>query len=178
MIAEVRKLRLEPKLEGMELVVRLPDATRVAIQKILGDAKTSEPERSKVYDWWLANFDRGELHHVWPKWLLGDEGQVCLRLPRCIHNMTGVGLDDGGFHQRLNALFAASDRFQGIRAEDKEAFGEALAAATQEGTRARFLAEVQQLLLETYSTTMMDPGVLGPLRTMLEIELKRLTEKT
>ena len=54
-IAQVRMLRLEPKLEGMELVVRLPEATRAAIQKILGEAKDSEPERSKVYDWWLEN---------------------------------------------------------------------------------------------------------------------------
>jgi hypothetical protein len=87
----LKTMRLEMHEEGDLVRVTLDAAVRAKVQGILSSASAKDPERVAVYAWWQQHIDRPERHHIWPKWLLGDEAQVGMMLPRCIHNMAGVG---------------------------------------------------------------------------------------
>jgi len=182
-LVEIGRMSLETEISDGEVPavwVRLSDESRAAIEQLLSEAAAADPSRAKVYAWWQENFDKPERHHVWPKWLLGDAGQATLFLPRCIHNMAGLpGLQEGGFHQRLNALFAKSgDRYlQHVKVEDKRSFEKALKKATDEGKREEVLGRVRKLLLKAYEETVTDKRVRSYVRDRLSEEFDRLSKE-
>lgn len=95
--------------------------------------------------------------------------------------MAGLeGLQEGGFHQRLNRLFRESDDryLQHVKVEDKESFEEALEKAERKGKREEVLQEVRDLLLQAYLESVGDPDVLRHVRDEVGLEFERLAKES
>src|SRR5690606_13884613 len=111
-------------------------------------------------DWWHASYNKAERHHVWPKWLLGDEKQVGMMLPRCVHNMAGDVLHEGGFHQVLDRLFAEDEEFakEGLRSDKPDRVRKFIREhRDRRGVRQR----IRELLEAANRKVLKEPGVLA-----------------
>lgn len=167
-------LSLVSESRGDEVNVTLAPEVSARVKAIFAAAKGNDPERSAVYAWWVEHFEKPERHHVWPKWLLGHEAQVYMVLPRCIHNMTGVGLDDGGFHQVLNRLFEQDPAFGSLKAEDSRTFRRFYEGLGTDADRTLMKQRIRRLLVRTYATVISDAKVLVSTGRRLADEMARI----
>ncbi len=164
---------LEHETRGDMVVVTLPRAVMERIEAALAKGEKSHPGKSAVFAWWRANYGKLEHHHVWPKWLLGDERQVGMMLPRCVHNMAGGELHEGGFHQVLDRMFAEDPEFARARLSPSEP-GRVTQFIRQHPNRIRVLQRIRDLLEDAYEYVLTDPRVQAHVAERLRFELQKL----